>query len=125
MPLRSNHGKVLQALNYAFLPFGSETTSQNFPFTARTDRRFSAKFKFCNLFITAFIIETIIPYKNRFVNCFYGGIFILLAPRLIRRGASNIIFYRCYVYFLKYLFKSPSKALPWRASSRAISCTVS
>ena len=28
-------------------------------------------------------------------------------------------------YFPKYRFSRPSKALPWRASSRAISCTVS
>ena len=83
MPLRSNHGKVLQALNYAFLPFGSETTSQNYPLTAHTDRRFSAKFKFYKLFITAFIIETIIPHKTRFVNCFYGGVFYINAPRRI------------------------------------------
>ena len=37
---------------------------------------------------------------------------------------KNSIFTRV-SYLLKYLFKRPSKALPWRASSRAISCTVS
>ena len=65
------------------------------------------------------------------LKCFFHIFKLCFAvQRLFHIGIADALAFANQIVFQgsyspKYLFKSPANALPWRASSRAISCTVS